>query len=84
MFQLQSRQQHAPIEEKTSLLGEIQGLEAKMEVLNQEIKELSKEWVDKKGIINTKLLSHLYIKCSFIILEFGKENISQAKSTSIH
>ena len=53
MFQLQSRQQHAPVEEKTSLLGEIQGLEAKVEVLNQEIKELSEEWVDKKGIINT-------------------------------
>ena len=48
MFQLQSRQQHAAVEEKASLLGEIQGLEAKMEALNQEIKELSEEWVDKK------------------------------------
>ena len=43
ILQLQSRQQNPTVEEKTSLSEEIQGLEAKLVILNKEIKELSEE-----------------------------------------
>lgn len=45
---LQSRELHAPDEEKASLLDQIQTLEEKLEVLNKEVEELSKEYCEEE------------------------------------
>ena len=42
-FQLQSRQQSTVVEDKGSLLEEINSLNTKLEILNNDIAELSKE-----------------------------------------
>lgn len=47
-IQLQSRELHAPDEEKASLLDQIQTLEEKLEVLNKEVEELSKEYCEEE------------------------------------
>lgn len=43
IFQLQSKQQNMLAEEKPTLSDDIHNLEAKLEILDREIKELSQE-----------------------------------------
>ena len=42
-FQLQTRLQNTVVEDKVSLLEEIDSLKAKLDILNKDITELSKE-----------------------------------------